>query len=299
MFSLNQLRVFNSVVEQKSVIRASEKLFISQPAVSTALRKLQDEIDIHLFHKVGRSLVLTEQGNMLYDLTKRMFETEKKIRDLVTWLHSEEKQTLHMGLVTIYERFGVKDILNDFAAIDKNLSVSIHSGNSATIVEMLGNRRWDMGIAGNVIQDRRLCYDFYKKHAVFLMVPRRHRLYGKRMFSAKDIHGERAVLKETGSSVRSTVDKFFARDAVRIIPVMELSNIDSILGLAETENCITFLPDLSVRGVNKERFSKALLKGSELAFSTYVVTHPSSEYTTSKRQLIAAFIERTKAKMVV
>lgn len=295
MLSLNLLRVFNSVVEQKSVVRASEKLFISQPAVSTALKKLQEEVGIRLFHKSGRTLALTEQGVMLYELTKRMFEMEKEIEDLVTRLNSKEKQTIHLGLVTIYERFGVKDILHDFVEIDKNLSVSIHSGNSATIVEMLGNKRWDMGIAGNVVQDKRLCYDFYRKHEVFLVAPKGHRLYGKKFFSAEDIHGERAVLKEPGSSVRTTVDSFFTRDAVQIVPVMELSNIDSILSLAETENCIAFLPDISIRGVDKERFSKARLKESGLAFSTYVITHSLSEYTTSKRQLIIAFIERTRS----
>lgn len=296
MLSLNLLRIFNSVVEQKGVVRASERLFISQPAVSTALKKLQNEIDVRLFHKAGRNLVLTEQGTMLYELTKRMFETEKEIEDLVAQLNFKEKQTIHLGLVTIYERFGVKDILLDFAEIDRNLSVSIHSGNSSTIVEMLGNKRWDMGIAGNVIQDKRLCYSFYRKHEVFMVAPQVHRLYGKRYFSAEDLRGERVVLKELGSSVRTTVDNFLIRDAVQIIPIMELSNIDSILNLAETENCITFLPDLSIKGLDKDRFSKARLRGSELSFSTYVVAHPSSEYTTSKRRLIWNFIERIQIR---
>jgi len=289
MLSLNFLRVFNVVVEQKSVIRASEKLFISQPAVSAALKKFQAEIDIRLFHKAGRTLALTEQGAMLYELTKRMFETEQEIEDLVRSLNSKEKHVIHLGLVTIYERFGVEDILHDFAKIDKNISVSIHSGNSARVVEMLGNKRWDMGIAGNVTQDNRLRYDFYRSHEVFLVAPKGHRLYGKREFSAADINGERVVLKEPGSSVRATLDAFFSRDKVRIIPVMELSNIDSILSLAETENCITFLPDLSIVGLDKKRFSKAGLKGEALSFSTYVVTHPPSEYTAAKRAVIQAF----------
>jgi len=292
MLSLNLLRVFNAVVEEKSVVRASEKLFISQPAVSAALKKFQAEIDVRLFHKAGRNLALTEQGAMLYELTKRMFETEHEIEDLVRSLNSKEKRVIHLGLVTIYERFGVEDILHDFAEIDKNISVSIHSGNSARILEMLGNKRWDMGIAGNVTLDKRLRYDFYRSHEVFLVAPKGHRLYGKKEFSAADINGERVVLKEPGSSVRATLDKFFSQDKVRIVLVMELSNIDSILSLAEAENCIAFLPDLSTKGLDKKLFSKARRKGGALSFSTYVVTHPPSEYTTAKRAIIEAFARR-------
>lgn len=296
MFSLNLLRVFNAVVEYKSVIKASEKLFISQPAVSSSLKKLQNEIDVRLFKKSGRNLVLTEHGEMLYELTRRMFDTEKEIEDLVARLNSREMQSIHMGLVTIYERFGVEEILHDFAEIDKNISVAIHSGNSAAIVERLGNKSWDMGIAGSVIKNTKLLYTPYKCHEVFLVAPAGHRLYGKEVFTAEDINGEKVVLKETGSSVRATVDNFILREAVQIMPIMELSNIDAILNLVEAEKCITFLPDLSVRDISAQQFSKARLKGEKLIFQTYVVTYQPSEYTSSKRRIIEAFIERVRLR---
>lgn len=290
MLSLNLLRIFNAVVENKSVVKAAEKLFISQPAVSSGLKKLQGEIDVRLFKKSGRNLVLTEYGEMLHELTRRMFDTEKEIEDLVARLNSREKQSIHIGLVTIYERFGIEEILHDFARIDENISVAIHSGNSAAIVEMLGSKSWDMGIAGNVIKNERLLYTPYRQHEVFLVAPRGHRLYGRKVFTAQDIDGERVVLKERGSSVRATLDNFIIRDNVRIMPIMELSNIDAILNLVEAEKCLTFLPDLPVRDLSKGRFSKARLKGERLLFSTYVVTYPPAEYTSSKRSIIEAFL---------
>ena len=295
MLNLNLLRVFNAVVENKSVVKASERLFISQPAVSSSLKKLRDEVDVPLFKKTGRNLVLTEHGEMLYELTRRMFDTEKEIEDLIARLNSREMLSIHIGLVTIYERFGVEEILHYFAEIDKNISVAIHSGNSSAIVEMLGSKSWDMGIAGNVIKNKKLLYTPYRQHEVFLVAPKGHRLYGKKIFSASDINGERVVLKERGSSVRATVDNFIIRDSVQIMPIMELSNIDAILNLVETEQCLTFLPDLSVADIARGRFSKARLKGEKLIFSTYVVTYQPMEYTSSKRKIIEAFLERVRS----
>ena len=110
------------------------------------------------------------------------------------------------------------------------------------------------------------------------------------------MNGEKVVLKERGSSARLTVDNFVVRDNVQFMPIMELSNIDSILNLVETEKCITFLPDLSVRGLPKKRLSTARFEGEKILFSTYVITYPTSEYTSSKRRIIEAFLELVRTK---
>jgi DNA-binding transcriptional LysR family regulator len=104
MLSLNLLRVFNAVAEHKNVILAAGKLYISQPAVSAALKKLQNEMDVRLFLKSGRNLVLTEQGIQFYELTQRIFNTEREIEALIAQFNSLEKQFIHVGLVSIYER---------------------------------------------------------------------------------------------------------------------------------------------------------------------------------------------------
>ena len=292
MISLHSLRVFNAVVEQKSVVLAAEKLFISQPAVSVSLKKLQDEIHVRLFHKSGRNLVVTEQGNMLYSLTKKLFGVEKEIEELVSKLNSQESQSIHVGLVTLYERFGSEEILHKFSGLDKNLSVVVHSGNSAAIMEMLGRNTLDIGIVGNITGDINLVTTHYRQHEIFLVAPKGHRLFGKKNFLASDIHNERVVLKELGSSVRNTVDNFLQRYEVKTIPVMELSNIDAILSLVETEQCITFLPDLSVAALPNEKFSKARFQPEKLSFPIYIATYKPEHYTVAKWQIVKSFLEQ-------
>lgn len=291
MLRLNLLRVFHVVVQKQSVLKASEALFISQPAVSNALKKLQSDIEIRLFYKKGRALALTEHGQALYTMTTRLFGVEAEIEAFLEQIKSNAKQNIHLGLVTIYERFGIEEILQYFSSIDKSISVSIHSGNSKSIVEMLQNNRIDMGISGNVVQDANLQYMPYKRHKIFLVAPKGHKLYGNKTFTVDDIRDEPMVFKESGSSVRQTVDNFFGKYAVTPNSIMELSNLDSILNLVKREKCLTLLPDLSVQEkLGKDRsFSIAKSTDDSLAFNTYVVWHKEGMYAESTRNIIEQF----------
>ena len=273
MLALNFLRVFHIVAQKQSVVKASKAMCISQPAVSNALKKLQNDIDIRLFHKTGRILVLTEHGEALYEKTQRLFGVESEIEDFLEEIRANARKNIHVGLVTIHERFGIERIMQCFAEINPSISVSIHSGNSRVIVEMLQSNSIDMGISGDMLIDANLHYKAYTKHEIFLVAPGGHRLYGRKSFTAVDICGERMALKETGSSVRHTIDAFFAKFAVISNMVVELSNLDSILSLTARENCITFLPDLFVskRLSGDDSFSAARSAQEEIAFSTYVV----------------------------
>lgn len=301
MLNLNMLRVFHVVAKNKSVVKAANVLFISQPAVSNALKRLQRDSGIRLFHKTGRTLTLTENGTALYSLTVRLFDVEKEIEKLFGHVSSKARQTIHVGLVTIYERFGIADIMRYFSEIDSALSVSIHSGNSKSIIEMLQNHSIDLAISGDVpVSDNRgdnpgysLIRHFYKRHEVFMVAPRGHALYGKTTFTSEDLRGQRVVLKEAGSSVRKTVDVFLDKFAINPVIVMELSNIDAILNLARSERCLAFLPDMSINNAqtSEELFSVARSEEHDLSFSTYIISHAPEKYADTTRRIIDRFCE--------
>lgn len=288
MINLNALRVFHVVASKQNLARAAESLFISQPAVSNTLKKFQAEKGVQLFYKVGRTLALTEHGEALFALTTRLFAVEMEIKELLEGMHRSSKRTLHVGLATIYERFGIGEIKQQFSEIDSNIAISIHSGNSKTMLGMLQDRTIDIAIAGNLFTYENFTTHFYREHEIFLVVPKGHRLYGKSHFSSEDIRHERMVLKEAGSSVRETLNSFFSAHAIVPNIVMELSNLDSMLSLVGTERCITFLPDMSITdtALPKKGFSKARCKDSPLLFSTYIIWRSAEEYDSVKKQTI-------------
>ena len=73
-YTLHQLKIFTKVCELQSITKAAEALFLTQPAVSIQLKKLQDEFEIPLTEVVGRQLYVTEFGNKIRDLAENILE---------------------------------------------------------------------------------------------------------------------------------------------------------------------------------------------------------------------------------
>lgn len=291
MLNLNLLRVFHEVAEKRGVARAAATLFVSQPAVSNALKRLQQDNGVNLFYKVGRNLTLTEQGQQLYALTTQLFSLEEKIENFLCGAKSKSEASIRIGLATIYERFGVPEIKKYFAEISNDIAISVCSGNSRALLKRFEEHAVDMAIVGDIIQEPHFNYRFYKKHHIYLVVPKGHRLYGKSEFSHTDLRGERMVFKEVGSSVRKAVDAYQETFRINPVVIMELSNIDAIFHLIMQEKCLTLLPDLSIslQDNTKKAFSIARCTDMDLGFSTHIIWHADGSQSEATRTIIEKF----------
>ena len=79
-YTLHQLRVFLKVTEFQSVTKAAEELYLTQPAVSIQLKKLQDQFDLPLTEIVGRQLYVTDFGREIAERSKRILEEADAIK---------------------------------------------------------------------------------------------------------------------------------------------------------------------------------------------------------------------------
>ncbi|MGE9986661.1 LysR substrate-binding domain-containing protein [Desulfovibrio sp. SGI.169] len=292
MLNINALRVFHAVVQCHSVVRAAETLFISQPAVSNALKRLQQQYEVQLFVKEGRALQLTGHGEDLYALTTRLFAIERDIEALFKNAGARQNRNIHLGLVTIYERFDAAGILKYFLRVDKDVTVSIHSGNSRSLMEQLANREIDMAITGEPPAGLAFVRSYYRTHTVSLVVPRGHRLFGKARFTPDDLRGERMVLKEPGSSVRAVMDAYFGKHRISPTVISELSNFDSNIEIMQKENCLAFFPDATIEHMlaGNPNFTTASPKDEALDFSTFILTRQPAAYPAVRARFIKDFL---------
>jgi DNA-binding transcriptional LysR family regulator len=97
----DKLRVFHAVAEAGSLTHAGETLHLSQSAVSRQIRGLEDSLGVPLFHRHARGLILTEQGELLFDatrdMTRRLAATGARIRDSRDEVFGELRVTTTVG----------------------------------------------------------------------------------------------------------------------------------------------------------------------------------------------------------
>ena len=94
MINFNLLRIFHMVAHTHNVVHAAENLYISQPAVSTALKKFQNELGFSLFIKYKRNLVLTDEGKKLLEFADKIFSIEKEIDEFIQLSHGKKSTTV-------------------------------------------------------------------------------------------------------------------------------------------------------------------------------------------------------------
>lgn len=106
MVDWDKLRIFHAVADKGSLTHAGEVLHLSQSAVSRQIRALEESLNVTLFHRHARGLILTEQGELLFDATqqmaKRLEATAARIRDSEDEVYGELKVTTTTGFGTLW-----------------------------------------------------------------------------------------------------------------------------------------------------------------------------------------------------
>ena len=102
MINLNQLRVFCQVAESKTLTKAADKLFISQPAVTAQMKRFEDYCNLKLFKKRGSKVYLTEEGKTLHEYARKVFEHERKVEELIEDMRKLKRGCLQLGTTKTY-----------------------------------------------------------------------------------------------------------------------------------------------------------------------------------------------------
>ncbi len=142
----SQLRAFHHVALQGGFSRAAEALFLTQPAVSEQVRKLEQDHDLLLFQRERKQVSLTPQGEQLFRFTKQYFEIEKQIEDYL----SESGAAIEGELRIIADAaHHVTGFLGPFRKMHPNVTILVRSGNTNEILEELRSYNAEIGIVGS------------------------------------------------------------------------------------------------------------------------------------------------------
>lgn len=122
--NLNLLKYFYEVVNEKNITRASEKLMISQPAITRAIKELESELNTKLLDRSKKGVVPTNEGIILYEHTKQIFEQISSTINTIE-ISKEKGKHLYIGATTTNFTVFLKDALREFRKKYKNVHISI------------------------------------------------------------------------------------------------------------------------------------------------------------------------------
>lgn len=197
---LRRLRVFMAVVDYQGVSEAAQALGVSQPAVSTQMKRLEAELGIALFRRNGRRLAVNDQGRDIAVILRRglgeLDTTLNAVRDI---------SRTRMAPI----RFGFSapqlalDAADAFRRSDPRAKLELHAANSTDLFAALDSYELDVIMVGLRAPKRRHYHcQFYRRQSIAVLVPRAHIWAARRSIGLNDLAQHPLVLREEGSFTR-------------------------------------------------------------------------------------------------
>ena len=234
MINLELFRVFYTVAKCKSITKAAEELFISQPAVSQAIKSLENQIGGKLFNRVSRGMELTEPGG------KEMFE---KVKEAIELLDSAEKNFSDMkevasGSVRIAAAANVINFflikyIKIFREKYPNVALTFLNGTSKECMELVKEDKADVGFANLPITSGGVTFTGQtgKVHDVFVASDKFKELFDKEI-NLGYLSNYPLMMLDSTTMTRSNIDEFLSDHNIKLLPDMEFGSVEILTSLA-------------------------------------------------------------------
>lgn len=281
---VRQYRIFKEVAETGSFTKAAANLYITQSAVSHAVRDLEERAGTVLFDRLSKSIRITESGRLLLEEVTPILAACDALDSRIGSL--EKKAPVHLVSSITIAAFYLSGILQSFEASWPGLPVTVEVVPAAAAVEVLRCGKADFAlIEGAVPQGPFVCeaFDSYKMH--ILCAP--GYLPVDKMLSMEEFCGERLLLREKGSAIRDTLDSTLYLAGYTAYPSWTSVNSTALIKAAEAGLGLTVLPDLLVGNeLREERLLTVQAEGLELKNELLVIRHREKHMTAPLRSLL-------------
>ena len=199
-----QLRAFHYVAICGGFSRAAEELFLTQPAISDQVRKLEEEYDILLFNRHKKQVTLTPAGDRLLEITRRFFDYETQARELLS-----ESRAMRAGNLRIVadSALHVLKILARFQQEYPGVGVTISGGNTESVIENLFSYEADIGVLGEIPEGREFETILLNSTPITAFVAAGHPLAGQQCLTFRQLQDLPLVMRERGSKTRNKFEE--------------------------------------------------------------------------------------------
>ncbi|WP_339288922.1 LysR family transcriptional regulator [Paenibacillus sp. FSL E2-0201] len=201
--NLHALRLFHVIASTGSVTRASETLNISQPAITAQIKKFEKELSFALFKPQGRGIALTDAGEALALLAKRLFAVEQQIEQFAQDYVNGTNGSIRLAATYLPAHFLIPTWIAKFKQQYEQVEMVITTTNSSDALKQLLNVDVDMAIYGGIAEaypDTIRTEELFQDELWFVVAP--HHPYANQQISLSEMMKEPFVMREEGSSTR-------------------------------------------------------------------------------------------------
>ena len=230
---IDSYKIFESVARNESISKASEELFISQPAVSQSIRRLEEVIGGELFNRTKFGVKLTTEGKIFYEYIKKGIDFIENGEKFFSSLKNIEVGTIRIGASATLTKYILMPYLKEFHSKYPNINIEIVNHLSSSLVNMLKNGLLDVLILNLPTLDSSELevIPFTQVQDIFCSSP--EYMDTEKCYSLEELKNFKLITQKRPSNTRTFFDSFLKKNNIKLIPVVEAVSFNVVCDLTK------------------------------------------------------------------
>lgn len=271
---IRQLKTFIGIVKLGSFSQVAQFLGYTQSTVTTHIQLLEKEFNTVLFDRFGHSLMLTTEGEKLYDYAERIvWLAEKAENELENFVVPHGSLTI--GMTESICRYHLMDVVAEYVALYPEVELKLRIGVGSDFCSLLRRNMMDLAILlEKDIREKDLSAQLLWPEPIVMAVGINHPLKERAKISVKDLAGQTLVFTDSNSSYQTVLEEHLERSKVEPKKIMEVGHIQTLKELVIRGGGLTILPLAAVeKDFAEGRMCQLNWQGRDLQTNAYAVHH--------------------------
>lgn len=239
----SKLKYFQVVAHTGHITKAAKKLHISQPALSKAIKELEEELGVQLFNREGRNIQLNKFGQTLLKYIDRAFLEIDEGKRIV-----KELAGLEDGFISVAATFPhvFPMLMAEYLQFHPSVQIKQIQSSSIQMKKLIQENQIDFGISSYPIISDNIEWHLLVNDEIFLTVPKNHRLADRTSVAIEEIQNENFISLVEGYGFRDITDNLAKDAGIELKHQIEVEDSSAILQLVRLGYGVSFTPGLSL-----------------------------------------------------
>ncbi len=221
---------FYMVVEYGSISKAAKAMFVTQPAVSKAIKNLESSLQVKLFHRTSKGVLPTSEGQVLYDHVKLGYKQIQEGEKLIKQLRERTYGAIRIGISNTLCKYYFIPHLKDFHQVYPNLKIEIVNRTSPETMKLLQEGFLDCAIISDVTMENNFAYHKLKSIQDIFVSKRKAPM---QVMHLNQLESEPMLLLEKKNATREHLENFLIENQLKLNVDIEISSMEFLVEFAK------------------------------------------------------------------
>lgn len=260
MMNIKDLQYVVAIASVQSFSKAAELLFVSQPALSQHIKRVENALDTQLFYRTKATVELTPAGEEFVKHAKGILEQINNLEFKIRHFEQNKKDTLTFGVSQFYGRHLLSYLLSNFEKVLKDYKIKIIEGESKYLESLIAQKKLDFGVFPAPIYAKGISFRPLFEENIMFAFNKNHTEAAKLLKQAYDGKGINLtyykdfpfVLLKEGLKLRTLSKKLCKEFSFSPYAVFEMENLDTVYSMILNNYGVGFLPSTMLHNISSD-----------------------------------------------